>query len=624
VDVRRARLRLGDETSTTRVTVAGPEFVVKPQGTWRAADSLERSRLLIVTWEESHRVPAPPSSFTRSLRSPVAYSAVMEMHWATMWESIADAVPDAPAATNGDTTLTWAEYDDRASRVAAAYAAAGLAPDAKIGLYLYNGNEYLEAQYAAFKVRCVPVNVNYRYLDEELRYLLDNADAEALVFHTSLGDRVARIVDRLPKLRLLIQVDDGEPDGAEQVAGALAYEEVVAGHDPSPRISRSENDVYMLYTGGTTGMPKGVMYATGDIAGGLCTIGFQALGLPVPELPGDLAGTVRGLHERGERSVSITGAPLMHGTGLWLGACIHHFAGGHVVTLTSRSLDADEMLTAMQHHHVTHNTIVGDAFSKPIIAAIDIAIERGEPYDTSDLKMMLSSGVMWTTEVKEALLDRIPQVILLDAIGSSEGSMGNQVTMRGVPTETAKFSMNPTTRVFKDDDTEVAPGSDDIGMVAAGGMVPMGYYKDPEKSARSFRTIGGVRYSFPGDLAQVAADGTLILLGRGSQVINSGGEKIYPEEVEEAVKRVEGVTDCLVVGVDDDKFGQAVTAVASLTDGATVDEARVIASVKSELAHYKAPKRVVFVPTVPRAPNGKADYGSARGLAVQAVESLET
>lgn len=543
----------------------------------------------------------------------------MEMHFATVWESIADIVPDAPAATNGDRTLDWSEFDDQAARLAATYRAAGLGPDSKIALYLYNCNEYLVAQYGAFKMRGVPVNVNYRYLDEELRYLIDNSDAEAIVFHTSLGDRVARIVDRLPNLKLLIAVNDGAAPADERVGRAISFGDAIAGHPPMDRITRSEDDVYMLYTGGTTGLPKGVMYAMGDISGGLCTIGFQGLGLPVPESANDVAVIVHGLHERGESSVSITGAPLMHGTGLWLGACIHHFAGGHVVTLTSRSLDADEMLTAMQRHHVTHNTIVGDSFSKPIIAAIDAAIERDEPYDTSDLKMMLSSGVMWTTEVKEALLDRIPQVILFDAIGSSEGSMGSQITMRGLATETAKFSMNPNTKVFKEDDTEVTPGSDEVGMVAAGGMIPMGYYRDPDKSARTFRMIGGLRYSFPGDFAQVAADGTLILLGRGSQVINSGGEKIFPEEVEEAVKRVDGVIDCLVVGVDDDRFGQAVTAVASVTDGAAVTEADVIASVKAELAHFKASKRVVFVPAVPRAPNGKADYRAARDLATGSV-----
>ena len=536
----------------------------------------------------------------------------MEMHWATIWESIADAIPDAPAVTNGEVTRTWADYDERAARIAAAYDAAGLGVDSKIGLFLYNGNEYLEAQYGAFKMRGVPVNVNYRYLDEELWYLLDNADAEALVYHTSLGDRVARVIDRLPHMKLLIEVDDG---GEYRVAGAVPYEDTLAAYAPMPRIARDESDIYMLYTGGTTGMPKGVMYECGTITGFFLAAGFTGIGQPLPESAAGVAPLVAGLHERHESSVSITGAPLMHGTGLWIGAMLHHLAGGHVITLTSRSLDADELLAAMQRHHVTHNTIVGDSFSKPIIRAIDAAIERGEPYDTSGLKMITSSGVMWTTEVKEALLERIPQVILHDAIGSSEGSMGNQITMRGVPTETAKFTSNPTTKVFKEDDTEVVPGSGEIGMVAAGGMVPIGYFKDPAKSTRTFRTIDGVRYSFPGDMAQVAADGTLILLGRGSQVINSGGEKIFPEEVEEAVKRVQGVIDCLVVGIDDEKFGQAVTAVASLAEGTEVSEADVIASVKTELAGFKAPKRVVFVSQVPRAPNGKADYQGARALA---------
>lgn len=539
-------------------------------------------------------------------------SAAMEYQWATAWESIADAVPERPAITNGDTTRTWSEYDERAARVASALVAAGLRPDSKVGLYLYNGNEYLEAQYGTFKMRGVAINVNYRYLDEELWYLLDNSDAEALFFHTSLGERVARVIDRLPNLKLLVEVDDGGPSIGDR---AVAFDALVAGHQPMERIAREATDIYMLYTGGTTGMPKGVMYPMGDICGFFSGLGYLAAGMAAPERPEDLAPKARELADQGLTTVSITGAPLMHGTGLWLGALMHHMMGGHVITLTSRSLDAHELLAAIQHHRCSHNTIVGDAFSKPIIKALDEAIERGEPYDTSSLKMMVSSGVMWTTEVKEALLDRIPQVILYDAMGSSEGSMGSQVTMRGLATETAKFVKNPTTKVFREDDTEVTPGSGEIGRVAAGGLVPLGYFKDPEKSARTFRVIEGVRYSFPGDMGQVDADGTLILLGRGSNVINSGGEKIFPEEVEEAVKRHPGVVDCLVVGVDDEKFGQAVTAVASLAPGAEATEADVIATVKEHLASYKAPKRIVFVTQVPRAPNGKADYKTARDLA---------
>ncbi len=537
----------------------------------------------------------------------------MEFHFATIWETIADAMPERTAIVHGSRRISWREYDERAARMAAVYSGAGLGPDAKIGLYLYNGNEYLEAHYAAFKMRGVPVNVNYRYLDEELVYLLDNADAEALVFHSSLADRVERIRERLPKLRLLVEVADDGPTGT--VPGAVAYEATIAAHAPMPRITRSEDDIYMLYTGGTTGMPKGVMYDMGGLTRSFSTMGFPLLGLAPPADAADVAGLVKGVVDAGGGITSMPCAPLMHGTGVWLGAMIPQLSGATVVTLENRSLDADEVLRTAQAEKVTNLIIVGDSFAKPILRAFDAAAEAGTPYDLSAIRMIISSGVMWTAEVKEQLLERIEQAILLDAMGSSEGSMGNSISMKGVPPSTAKFTQNPTTKVFTDDDREVLPGSGETGLVAAGGMVPVGYFKDPEKSARTFRTINGVRYSFPGDMAMVADDGSLILLGRGSQVINSGGEKIFPEEVEEAAKRVPGVVDCLVVGLPDEKFGQAVTAVVSVADGAAVSEADVIAGVKEQLAGYKAPKKVVFVATVPRAPNGKADYKKAGQLA---------
>ncbi len=540
----------------------------------------------------------------------------MEMHFATVWESIADEIGDATAIVHGTIRRTWTQYDNRSARLAAAYVDAGLQPDSKIGLFLYNCNEYLEAQFGGFKMRGVPVNVNYRYLDEELWYLLDNSDAEALVFHSSLGDRVARILGRLPKLKLLIEVDDG---GTGQVPTARRYDEVVASYDPMERITRAEDDIYMLYTGGTTGMPKGVMYAMGGMTGGFVISGFPLLGATPPNVAADVAPIVGDVVRSGKQIVSIPSCPLMHGTGLWLGGFIPHLMGGNVITLPSRSLDSDELLLAVQNEKATSVVIVGDSFAKPIIRALDAAIDAGKPYDTSSLQMIISSGVMWTAEVKEQMLELIPQTILLDAIGSTEGSMGTQISMRGMPIETAKFSQAVTTKVFTDDDREVIPGSGEVGMVAAGGNVPLGYFKDLEKSARTFRVINGERYSFPGDMATVNADGTLVLLGRGSQVINSAGEKVFPEEVEEAVKRSDGVLDCLVVGVDDEKFGQSVTAVASLADGATIDEATIIASVKAQLAGYKAPKRVVFVSKVPRAPNGKADYKTAKQFALDAL-----
>ncbi|MBM3729214.1 MAG: AMP-binding protein [Actinobacteria bacterium] len=540
----------------------------------------------------------------------------MERQFATLWESIADVIGDSPAATHGDLTRTWTEYDDRASRLAQAMVDVGLGPDSKVGLYLYNSNEYLEAHFAAFKFRGVPVNVNYRYLDEELWYLLDNSDAEALFFHSSLGDRVARVVDRLPKLKFVVEVSDS---AESHVAKAVPYESVVSGHSPMKRITRSEDDTYMLYTGGTTGMPKGVMYKMGPMAQGFITGGLPLVGLAPPATVDELPAAVRAGIEAGTGVVSMPGCPLMHGTGMWIGAMMPHVGGANVITMKSRSFDPVEMLETVEAKRASMTVVVGDSFVKPIIRAIDEAAAKGRTYDLSSLKLMLSSGVMWTAEVKEQLLDRVEHLVLVDAMGSTEGSMGTQISMKGLPPQTAKFSQMPTTKVFTDDDREVVPGSGEVGKVAAGGSVPFGYFKDPEKSAKTFRTIDGVAYSFPGDLAMVAEDGSLILLGRGSQVINSGGEKIFPEEVEEAVKRVPGVLDCLVVGIDDEKFGQAVTAVASVAPGQSVDEATIIVGVKNQLAGYKAPKRVVFVSTVPRAPNGKADYKTAKTMAADAL-----
>ncbi len=537
----------------------------------------------------------------------------MEKQFATIWESIADSIGDSPAVTQGTVTRTWSEYEQRAARLASALVDAGLQPQSKVGLYLYNSNEYLEAQFATFKFRGVPVNVNYRYLDEELLYLLDNSDAEALFFHSSLGDRVARVVDRLPKLKLLVEVSD---DGEHHVVTAVPYNTLLADYDPMPRITRDEDDIYMLYTGGTTGMPKGVMYQMGSLAEGFVNGGLAFVGMTPPSDISQLGNTVRDAHANGNRPITIPGCPIMHGTGMWIGAMMPQSGGAHVITLQKRSFDAHEMFQVVQEKKATLAVVVGDSFVKPMIRALDEATAKGTPYDASSLKMIASSGVMWTSEVKEALLDRIEHVVLLDAMGSSEGSMGTSISMKGVPPKTAKFAVAPTTKVFTDDDREVQPGSGEIGKVAAGGAVPIGYYKDPEKSSKTFRTINGVRYSFPGDMATVEADGSLTLLGRGSQVINSGGEKIFPEEVEEAVKRVEGVLDCLVVGIDDEKFGQAVTAVASLSPGAKVEEAAIIANVKTQLAGYKAPKRVVFVTQIPRAPNGKADYKTARDMAI--------
>jgi len=537
----------------------------------------------------------------------------MEMHYATLWESIADAIGDREALVCGSTRRTWSEYDDRASRLASAFADAGLGPDSKVGLYLYNSNEYMETQFAVMKGRGVVTNINYRYLDDELLYLLENSDAEALVFHSSLGERVARVRDRAPNIKLWIEVDDG----GEPLPGAIAYEELISGHEPARRITRSPDDIYMLYTGGTTGMPKGVMYDTGSILQMFIAIGFPIFGLPVPEVQ-EIPSIAAGLWEEGKGLTSIPACPLMHGTGMWLGAMIPHCAGARVVSLTGRSFDAHELWSVAAQEQATQLVIVGDAFAKPMLRALDEARAEGRDYDLSSVKFLISSGVMWTSEVKQQLLDW-NDFVIIDAMGSTEGSMGTQITSRGNVGETARFAMNPTTKVFTEDDREVKAGSGEAGMVANGGAVPLGYFKDEEKSRATFRTIDGVRYSFPGDWATVEADGSLTLLGRGSNCINTAGEKVYPEEVEEAVKEHPDVIDCLVVGVDDEKFGQRVTGVASLRPESDVDGEALREFARSKLAAFKVPKQLFIVDRVRRGNNGKADYPWARKTVEEAL-----
>ena len=530
------------------------------------------------------------------------------MQFASLWESIADSIPDTDAVVYGDARRSWGAWDERSARLSAAFGDAGLGPGSKVGRFLYNSIEYCEVQFAAFKGRSVPININYRYLDDELYYLLDNSDSEALVFHTSLGDRVARVMDRLPDIRLWIAVDDG----GEAVVGSVPYEVIVAGHEPAKRIERSESDLYMLYTGGTTGMPKGVMYEIGGITRSFVATTYPLMGLAPPETTEPVGPMIRDAHRAGHRMVAIPACPMMHGTGGWVGTMMPHCAGGTVIALEGRSFDAHELWSASQREKATQLVIVGDAFAKPMIRALAEANDDGRPYDTSSVRLIISSGVMWTQEVKTELLEW-GEFALFDAMGSSEGTMGNQVTSRGNVGGTAKFAMSETTRVFTEDGREVEPGSGVAGMVAAGGNVPIGYYKDEEKSRATFRVIDGVRYSFPGDWATVEADGTLTLLGRGSQCINSAGEKVYPEEVEEALKRHPEIIDCLVVGVPDEKFGERVAAVASRLPEATVTEADLREFTKTQLAAFKAPKQVLLVDHVQRAPNGKADYEWAKG-----------
>lgn len=539
----------------------------------------------------------------------------MDMHFATYWEKVAETIPDQPVLVHGQIRRNWSEYNDRAARLATALTEIGLGTDSKVSIYLHNCNEYLEAQFGVFKIRACPVNVNYRYLEDELWYLLDNSDTEVIFFQACYAERIQNIRHRLPRIKALIQIDDGTGDLLD---GALDYESIIAGHPPMPPIPRSDTDLYMLYTGGTTGMPKGVMYNNGDMCRGM-NLGYSIRGMEPPETAEQAAEKILQLHDAGAAPRSLVGCPLMHGTGMWVGSMIPLNLGGAVITLPNLSFDPDMLWQTVQEEKATDVTIVGDAFAKPMLNALDQATRNGRPYDLSSLGMILSSGVMWTAEVKQGLL-KYKEMVLFDAIGSTEGGMGSSITTKDNLNQTAKFEMNDTTRVFTDDDREVAPGSGDVGMIAAGGNVPRGYYKDPEKSERTFREIDGVRYSFPGDYATVEADGTITLLGRGSMCINTAGEKVFPEEVEEAVKLHPSVFDCLVTGVPDSRFGERVVAVTSFIENRTADEADIISFCRSRLAGYKLPKQIIFVDKVRRAANGKADYKWAKSTAMEALE----
>ena len=540
------------------------------------------------------------------------------LHFADIFEAHADSMPDATAVSYGDTDLSWVEFESTSARLASAYAAVGMGLDSKVGMFMYNCPEYLVTQLAAFKSRVTPVNVNYRYLDDELWYLLDNADCEAVVFHSSLGDRIGRVKDRLPKLKLLIEVLDGPTAG---VPGAVSWESVITNHEPAPRQARAASDVHRLYTGGTPGMPKGVMYETGPFTEGFLGFYTGPMGRPPFTSIDEVVGTANVVHSAMGQPVSIPACPLMHGTGVWLGALLPHLMAGKVVLLEGRSFDAHEMFRVIEKHRVSTLVIVGDAFARPMMNALRDKASSGTPYDTSSVTTIVSTGAMFSADVKAGIFEYMPSAVVMDILGSSEGGMAQTMATKDNVNTTAKFGAMPNTKVFAPDDTEVVPGSGVVGMVAvSGGGVPLGYYKDPEKSARTFRDVDGVRYSFPGDMATVEADGTITLLGRGSNCINTAGEKVFPEEVEEAVKTHPAIADCLVFGVPDEKYGQRVVGIASIAAGqSAVAGDEVIAYTKSKLSSYKVPKQLVVLDVVPRAPNGKADYKKAKDLFEAAI-----
>lgn len=538
----------------------------------------------------------------------------MNWHLAGMFEAIARLVPDRAAVVEGNRRRSWRDYEHRAARLASALVAAGITPDTKVAIYGHNAVEFLEAQFAVFKARAVPINVNYRYVDDELAYLFDNADAEAVFFDARFAPRLGAIRDRLPKLKTFVRIDDGS---GETLDGALDYEALIAANAPLTPLDYDENDIYIVYTGGTTGMPKGVMFRHCHSAPGIAA---WRLGADVEPTPEALLEMVSQMADENANPNVMPVCPLMHGTGMWLGAISTHLFGGTVTLLREEKFDPHHVLAFAAREKVGGLVIVGDAFARPLLASLRAGAARNEPYDLTSLRSIYSSGAMFSTETKLGLLE-FADVEIMDTMSSSEGGMGGSVVSRASPpAETARFTLNPTTKVFDENDEEVRPGSDTIGMIANGGTVPLGYYKDPEKSAQTFRTIRGTRYSLPGDFAKVAVDGSLILLGRGSVCINTGGEKVFPEEVEEALKAHESVWDALVVGTPDERFGERVVAVVAAGPGYRIDEAILKAFVRTRLAAYKVPRQIVVVDMIQRAANGKADYKWAGETALAATE----
>jgi fatty-acyl-CoA synthase len=511
--------------------------------------------------------------------------------------------PERPALIHGDRTIDWASFSRRTNNLARNLLAGGAVAGDKIAFYLRNCPEYSEGIAAAFKARLTHVNVNYRYVDHELIYLLDNSDATVVVYGAEFANHVREIRGDLPGVKLWIEVRDGYPGNED----AHAYDELAAEGDGAPLgIERSPDDMLFLYTGGTTGMPKGVMWRHEDLWCVTGAGGNPRLGLgPSP----DLATYIERLAAE-DAPVNIPLPPIMHGTGLLssIGAMTH---GGTCVTLTGKSFEAEEALAAIDRHKATAVTIVGDAFARPMVEALD---EHPDRYDISSLRVMSSSGVMWTRDIKQGLLRHNENLLLADGFSSSEAiGLGSSVMTRDETIEVAKFTLGPSCKVFDEEHREVGIG--ESGMVGVTGYLPVGYFKDEEKTARTFPVIDGVRYSIPGDWVRVEEDDSLTLLGRGSNCINTGGEKVYPEEVEEALKHHESVADALVVGLPDEKWGQSVNAVVALHDGFELDEIALRDFTRQELAGYKLPKRIVAKADLQRAPNGKADYKLIRDYA---------
>jgi 3-oxocholest-4-en-26-oate---CoA ligase len=526
----------------------------------------------------------------------------MALNIADLFEHAVDAVPERLAIACGDATVTYSGLEALSNQVAHHLAAGGVAAGDHVGVYGRNSIELVATFLACYKLRAVAVNVNYRYVEDELRYLFTEAELKGLVYDRQFGERVAAVLPEYPELTAVLAIEDGSgvalPAGARDFATAAAGQSAERDFGP-----RTADDIYMLYTGGTTGYPKGVLWRHEDV--------WRTLGGGIDFATGERMPDEWEQSKRAAAApaglVRLATAPLIHGNAQW-GAFAALFAGDAVVFVPQ--FEPHEIWRAVQRHRVNVLIIIGDAMARPLIEAYRLA-----EYDVSSVLAISSSAALFSPSVKEEYLALLPNIVVTDAIGASEtGFTGlGYVSAGNKRAEGPTVTPGPSTIVIDDQNRPVGPGG--TGRLARGGHIPLGYYKDPVKTAALFAEVDGARYAVPGDLARVEEDGSITLLGRGNTCVNTGGEKVYPEEVEGALKSFGGVFDALVIGVPDERLGQRVAAIVQPRDGQDVDIAALDAHLRTKIAGYKVPRSVWLVDQIGRTPAGKADYSWARRYA---------
>jgi len=542
----------------------------------------------------------------------------MEFNAADIFEGVVDRVPDREAIVHGSTRLTYKELDSRSNKAANALKKLGIKKGSHIGIYAFNCVEWLEIMLGAYKLCAIPININYRYVEEELKYLIDNADMEAIFYHKQFSNKLENIKNHLPLLKDFICIEDnsGKDDVIDK---SYSFEDLIANEDESRLdVDRSGDDKYILYTGGTTGMPKGVVWRMEDV--------LMTLGGGIDAVTGEKYPTPEAFADKclQDQTIALALAPFMHGGAQWQ-SFNSFFSGWKLIINDQVSFNADYVWEVVAKEKVMNLTIMGDAMGRPLCDALPRAIEKG--LDLSSLFILSSTASVFSASIKDTILEYLPNLFLIDAVGSSEtGATGVNIhTKDGKLKDSGggpKFTKPNFSEILNLDTKEVIPPSDTetIGYLARKGHVPVAYYKDEEKSKKTFIEVGGVRYSIPGDMAKYEEDGQMTLLGRGSVSINSGGEKIFPEEVEMALKAHPNIFDCLVVGVKDNRWGQKVVAVIQRreNDELSLDDIKDVAS--KYIASYKMPKEIVFSELIERAPSGKPNYQWAQKFANSKLE----